>query len=384
VDLSAKEKVDALRELVKGADDVFAAYTLGSRVGQTQWRPVYGPLTDENLRNHLAGHMELGSYATVPALPWPRTYWVLADFDGKKKGTNWQSDVKRAVQCLMDFDGMPCFVNLSRSGRGAHVRMLFKETVPAWMARRWMTSWLEEAGVLRSDDEDEMPSSFDLLVPRQDQLTGAKDDQGHRMPGNLAGNPLNARHARRNGGTLPLDPERVAMGNFEPDDGKHWEHVIKALESRAWGEAELKAALSDAPDAPSIEPPTLQRTMAQGVGLVPPGDNAELYFAVTFCEFFRQMRRPGSQSYPLWVAMATELHRFNEAGRIMFHDLSALDPRYDSSHTNTKWEQTKNLRPVRCESLVSSGFRCPHLTDSRCNGAGSPAMFHSNTDAELL
>jgi len=391
MNLTAQEKINALRELTKGAEDCFAAYVITERQGMERWRPVYSPLRDETIRLHLAGQLEIGTYPMIPDLEWPRVYWICADFDGKKEHTDWQRDVKKALEFLLDFDGCPCFVNLSRSGKGAHIRMLFKESVPGWAARRWLTFWLEEAGILRPEEDDdflgdEREPSFDRLIPPQDLLSNRLTFDGMRRPGNLAGCPLNARHARSHGGTLPLDPYRAARGDFTPD-GKHWEHVMTALEARAWGEAELFEAIADCPGDLGVAPPNAQVDanghLHRALPVIP-GDNRELQYNLAFCEFFRHMRHPSNQSYPLWVALATQLHRFGDEGYEMFHQISALDSRYVTKDTDLKWQQTADMQPIRCDTLVQFGWRCPHLRQPRCNGPKAPTYFAAHTDAEIL
>lgn len=387
--LTTKEKVAALRELTKGAEDCFASYIFTERKQMERWRPVYSELRDETILHHLAGNMEIGTYPMIPDFDWPRVHWVCADFDGKQENTDWKSDVKRALEFLLDFDGCPCFVNLSRSGQGAHVRMLFKHSVPAWMARRWFLFWLEEADVLPSSEEDptdfRMPS-FDRLIPPQDLLMPGTTYEGKRRPGNLAGCPLNGRLARKNGGTLPLDPQRVLRSDFEPD-GRHWDHVLKALEERSWGEAELKAAIEDCPDNLSTKPPSATRDNEGHLRRALPvvkGSEPDLQAMVEFCDFMKHMRSPNSQSYQLWMAMATQLHRFGEAGHEMWHKLSALDPRYDPRDCDLKWSQTEDMHPVRCETLSTLGFSCPRLTSPSCNGSKAPAYFVERNDFEVL
>lgn len=405
VELSPEDKVRLLRDLTRGADDVFASRRDGA------WGPVYGKLTDEIVLQHLMGNIEIGSYPLIPFGngDYPNVMWICADFDGKtckqcKEGNprgadfctncearlpDWQADVQKAVEFLLDSECC-LFVNLSRSAQGAHVRVLFNEPVPAWLARRWMTAWLEEASVIGSEDDwDIVPPSFDRLIPPQDWLTGRLNKRGNRMPGNLAGNPLNGRRARQhNGGTLPLDPYRVLKGDFDPD-GRHWDHVIAALESREWGRAELQRAMTQAPGAPSTVPPSPQAFDLGSGGQyrslpVLQGSDRSLEYMVKFCEFVRHMQQPGAQTYQLWVALATELHRFGEDGRQAFHEISSADSRYNASDTDKKWEQTQGMRPVRCDTLVTWGYRCPHLATPRCNGAGAPTYFTDHTDAEIL
>ena len=387
--LSSDDKVRALRDLTRGADDVFAVRT------NDVWRPVYSELQDMNLLMHLSGAMEIGSYPLFPTSDWPTCHWIGADFDGKTVSDSmWKADVSRALQFFTDHDGCPCVVNLSRSGQGAHIRMLFREAVPAWLARRWMHFWLKESGVLRGGDDDDdewgdLPPTFDRLIPPQDQLSGQMNRHGYRMPGNLMGSPLHAGCARRNGGTLPLDPREAERGNYEPD-GKHWEHVMTALEGRGWGETELRAALADCPDDDiSLEPPSYGGWGARdGSGrltlpIIPAGEG-ELDYTLKFCEFMRHMATPGEQPYHLWLAMASQLHRFGDAGHAAFHQLSSRDPRYNSRDVDQKWQQTAHMSPIRCHTLIDMGYRCPHVFTPRCNGAKAPAFFVDQTDAEIL
>lgn len=375
---SRQDKIRMYRELTAGAQDCFAARVKTAREGEERWRPVYFPLSDEMIARHLGGLVELGSYPLIPTGdPWPNVRWICADFDGKKTATRWKEDVRRTVEFMSDFDGCPCFVNLSRSAQGAHVRMLFKEPVPAWMARRWMNWWLEEAGVLDDTGSDYLQPSFDRLLPPQDQLPGERTDRGDRSPGNLAGSPLNGRLAKINGGTLPLATARVLSGNFEPD-GEHWQHVSDALEGRSWGTEELRRAMLDV-DL-SIEPPRIRLMSSREVAN---GLPYEAWFATAFCEFMIAMAN-GHQNYDLWVAMATQLQRFGEAGREAFHRLSATDGRYKPRDTDRKWNQTRGMRPVRCETLASAGYTCPHLNTKRCGGCRAPSYLALNSHVEPL
>lgn len=383
--MNDETKIALLRELTRGADDVFAVRT------ENVWRPVYAPLPDQQVKMHLQGVMEIGSYPLMPNnADFPLVWWIAADFDGKPKPPDpnspdqrhaerrpWKPDVVRTVQFLID-TGCPLFVNLSRSSLGAHVRVLFKEPVPAWLARRWFMAWLEEAGVLEDRNDGLLPT-FDRLIPPQDALSGGVNKNGYRLPGNLIGSPLNGKLARKNGGTLPLSVEAVADGNFEPDS-KHWDHVEKALADRTWGLTELHAALADAPGSPTAEPPVHRSRMYLPIAAT---DVGTLDFTIAFCEFVKHMRDPRNQSYPLWVALASELHRWGDAGRDAWHQISALDSRYDSRVTERKWLDTELMHPVRCDTLVAMGYRCPHLGTPRCAGSAAPAYLYEHVEVEI-
>ncbi|WP_440310964.1 TOTE conflict system archaeo-eukaryotic primase domain-containing protein, partial [Klebsiella pneumoniae] len=62
-----------------------------------------------------------------------------------------------------------CYVLRSKSGKGYHAYIFFKEAVPAWKARLVLFAILREAGCIGDDAE---VSSFDRLFPNQDALSG--------------------------------------------------------------------------------------------------------------------------------------------------------------------------------------------------------------------
>jgi hypothetical protein len=389
VNLSASDKARFLIEATRGPTDCHALRSFDP--GREQpwfWRPVYIDVTEEIAVRHMRGQIEIGSYALVPGASrkeFPRCWWIAADFDGKKPGTDWERDVRRFLEFFVD-TGANILLNRSRSGKGVHVRVLFREPVPAWMARRWMMAWLEEAGVLDSDDAD-VPTSFDRCIPMQDTLRMDPTYDGHRRPGNLVGSPMHKRLADAQGGTLPVSTDAALVGNFEPD-GKHWEHLVAAVERRAWGETELLVALRDVPGGNDGKPPAGGADAYVNRALtVLQGDAASLDLLVArrHCAFFQHLQAGGAQPYSLWVALATQLHRFGEAGHEAFHEISALDPRYKAHDVETKWQQTAEMHPMRCDTLVEQGWRCPHLPPSRrCNGAKAPAYFPEHAGYEPI
>jgi hypothetical protein len=373
-------------EATRGPDDCYAFRSFDpGREQQYYWRPVYARVTPEAVLRHMAGEIEIGAYALIPAAStadFPTCRWIAADFDGKRQGCDWQSDVQRFLAVLVDTQAN-ILVNRSRSGQGVHVRVLFREPVPGWMARRWMQAWLEESGVV-SEIDDAIPSSFDRLIPMQDTLRLDLTYDFHRRPGNLVGSPMHKKLAVKNGGTLPIATDAALVGVFEPD-GRHWHHLVRAVEERAWGEEELRAALLDAPGGDDAKPPTGLRYGNHALTVLQ-GDAASLELLVMrrHCAFLQYLQAGGDQPYSLWVALASQLHRFGEAGHNAFHELSQLDVRYKSHATEMKWEQTAEMQPMRCDTLVDMGFRCPHLTTRRCNGAKAPAYFPEHAGYEPL
>lgn len=385
--MTPEDKIRLLQEAIRGPDDCFALRSHApDRDPPWYWRPVYTKLTDDLVRRHLTGEIEIGSYALIPgATPreHPRCRWIAADFDGKRPGSDWENDVRQFLSFLVE-SGANILVNRSRSGLGVHVRVLFRDPVPAWMARRWMQAWVDESAIVDEID-DLKPTSFDRLIPMQDTLRMDLTDDGHRRPGNLVGAPMHRKLARSHGGTLPISLEAALRGDFDAD-GKHWEHLVQALERREWGETELLAALKDAPGDDDGSPPPPPDHYPNRALTVLQGDAAstELYITRRHCEFFVHLARGAEQPYAVWVALATQLHRFGEAGRELFHELSALDPRYKPRLVDQKWDQTADMHPNRCDTIAALGWRCPHLGTNRCRGAKAPAYFAEHQHYEPL
>jgi len=375
---SVEDKVRFLREATIGAPDV-SALRSDTRDGLgPPWSPVWGTLSDRVVQMHLAGEIEIGSYPLIPVDGgFPVTWWVAADFDGKIPGVQWERDVRRFTRYLLDV-GANVMVNLSRSAKGAHVRVLFKEAVPAWMARRWMFAWLEEAGVAADSDFDGN-TSFDRFIPPQDTLQSGLNEKGKREIGNLIGSPMNGRLARAYNGTLVLDPIAASLDRWEPD-GKHWDHLVAALEGRAWGVDELRKALADTPGTPDLNPPAWRNIVhydGQRRRLnVVPADSTLIQFTLHFCEFFRHASSLGQMSYTMWLALSTQLHHFGDEGHSIFHEISSGDPRYKYEDTEKMWMTTRDL-PQKCTTIARE-WRCPHLDTVRCAGAKAPAYFHEH------
>jgi superfamily II DNA or RNA helicase len=104
--------------------------------------------------------------------------------------------------------GIPAALEVSQSGRGAHVWIFFAHATPASAARRIATSLLGEAIRLRGSMS---LTSYDRLFPSQDVHTG-------RGMGNLIAAPLNGTR-RQHGTTLFLDP-----ATLEPFDDQ-WAYL---------------------------------------------------------------------------------------------------------------------------------------------------------------
>jgi len=215
-------KLSLYCRLFAARQDVYARYWENSRKGTKGWSPVVRdpwrkdgslwdrhpvPLTVEVIREHLHrdGNLFLGLY---PLLPDSTCWWLAADFDGPAAMLDAHAYVKAAASL-----GIPCGLEISQSGRGAHVWTFFTAPVPAAEARAMGTACVHRAMALRGS----MPlSSYDRLFPNQDVVpTGASG------VGNLIAAPLNGRRRQERGTTVFID-----QISWEPHEDQ-WEYLSR-------------------------------------------------------------------------------------------------------------------------------------------------------------
>jgi hypothetical protein len=165
--------------------DAYALFWENQRAGTSGWKPAVAggwrrgldhsrvrdlPLTREVIAAHLAGEIFIGVY---PLLRDNTCRFVAVDFDGAAAMLD-----ALAYARVARVSGVPAAVELSKSGRGAHVWVFFAAPVDASTARAMGTVLLHEAIVLRGSMD---LSSYDRLFPNQDVLPGGgygKPDRG--------------------------------------------------------------------------------------------------------------------------------------------------------------------------------------------------------------
>jgi superfamily II DNA or RNA helicase len=207
--LSTQQKVDLFRSIFRGREEVHAVrwennqgrhgYALAC---DNEWKKglchkpkikcgecrsqAFQPLDHEALYEHLTGQRIAGLY---PLLDDDKTWLLVVDFD--------KSDWQRAASAFRESCGqweIPCGVERSRSGNGAHVWIFFEEALPAKDARRLGFALLDKAmerhAVISFD-------SYDRLFPNQ-------DTQPKGGFGNLIALPLQ-RGPRQSGNTEFVD-----------------------------------------------------------------------------------------------------------------------------------------------------------------------------------
>lgn len=359
-------KLLLFRYLFCGRDDVYAwRIPAGKRKGQYLPRrvPEY-VLNDSTLVRHIKGHDLLGAY---PMMRHNTTHWVGADFDGTNDNAFEEAwKLKEALEYL----DVKTMCNTSQSGKGVHVRVIFTKTVPAWLARSLMIGCIEKEGILPLNEG----GAFDRLFPAQDEL----DPHNPRAIGNQLGMPLNMKAIEERGGCVLLDDnfDKIELGPpvwdrlrscglnedfhatdalqelgrfdllLEPRDRK----VLTMNVAEAWTSTlDPRSSYAEAPPKRKIVPLT----------------NDDLSFTYTNCEFIEYAKR-NHLNYNLWWALGAICIQFDGCGgRRLFHILSDMDPRYNSSKTEKKYNEllAKMRGPVKCSTFAKYGFECPSLGD---------------------
>ena len=184
--------------------DVYAAFWQNEQNGTKGWapqtryhdkRPISErgpfPLTNEVLTRHLSRNNDLfiGLY---PLLPDATCWWLAADFDGSQAILDAHAYVRAAASL-----GVPCALEISQSGRGAHVWTFFDAPVRAADARAMGTACVHRAMALRGSMT---LASYDRLFPNQDTVPNPGSGVG-----NLIAAPLEGRRRYNRGTTVFVD-----------------------------------------------------------------------------------------------------------------------------------------------------------------------------------
>lgn len=207
---SPQDKINLFRSLFKGREDVYALRWYNVKTEKSGYSPVcsnkwlpgvcnmpkvkcadcnyrsYTPLDDTAIYSHLSGKDTLcrDVIGIYPLLPDETTNILALDFDDGE----WQKDVS-TVRDVCNEHNIPCCVERSRSGAGAHLWIFFATPISAAMTRKLGSGLLTEAMKRRHNISF---SSYDRMFPNQDT-----------MPSGGFGNLI----------ALPLQKQAVLHGN---------------------------------------------------------------------------------------------------------------------------------------------------------------------------
>jgi superfamily II DNA or RNA helicase len=180
--LTLAEKVAVFRHYFQGRQDVFARRWESSQgksgyspVCENEWRDgvcrkpsvkcsacsqrKLVPLTDQVIYDHLAGNHTIGLY---PLFDDDTCRFLAIDFDEGE----WKDDAAAFASTCREFS-IPCALEISRSGKGAHVWIFFASSVPASEARRLASALVSRTCATQRQLE---LSSYDRFFPNQDRL----------------------------------------------------------------------------------------------------------------------------------------------------------------------------------------------------------------------
>lgn len=225
--LSLEEKVTLFRTLFKGREDVFAKRWYSKASGKSGYQPVclnewnrqlcnkkkykcaqcpsrqFKGLEYEDIYRHLEGRDAEGCDVIGIYVVLIDNYCNLlcVDFDDKQCEHGYQNDVLAFVDVCKDWE-IPCSIERSRSGNGAHVWIFFNEPLAAIKARKLGNAILTEA--MNRDGRVSL-KSYDRVFPSQDHLP----EGGF---GNLVALPLQGK-ARKNGNSVFVDETFTPFGD---------------------------------------------------------------------------------------------------------------------------------------------------------------------------
>lgn len=209
---SPEAKVALFMSYFIGRPDVFATRWVSGRTGKAGWSPAvrggyhtdgdapqdYLPYNATVVDQHLRGRTPRGDsfHAGIyPLLIDDACSLLACDFDESK----WQADAAAYAAACQE-RGLSPLVEISRSGRGAHVWLFFETPTPARVARLLGAELLK----LAMDRRGTLSfGSYDRLFPSQDLLP--TNANGRARLGNLIALPLQG-ESRKRGTTVFADP----------------------------------------------------------------------------------------------------------------------------------------------------------------------------------
>lgn len=291
---------------------------------------IKAPLTDELAEKHACGKCMLGAVGSDQD-----GYTTLVGLDIDKHVSSQRPDVccKRFVQAAAALD-IPVVVHSSKSGKGAHVRTLFKDRVPTYLARALYLAVALSSGV--SGDK-----AMDKVWPPAQGL------------GVLA-LPYNAKAASTSGGTLALNP-------FSLDPLPKGVQLSAVLDTNEMTLGDLEGSLKELGIKNEKEAMILSGTAMRAGGVaveIKDGADGGIQHMMRCCDAVGRLQREATEvSYEFWFGMMTNFKPFI-GGYDLFRALSEIDvKRFSARELDRSWKAISG-KPRLCAHL-DSGWECP-------------------------
>ena len=185
-------------------------------------------LSEQYIFNHLAGRDfacrdVIGLY---PLMEGNLCQFLALDFDSHDKTVpfQWKSDIL-AVKKVCNEYSIPSYMEISRSGNGAHLWIFFSEKVPAKQARNLGTNLLKAA---MKQNHSISFESFDRMFPNQDEMP--KGGYGNLIALPLQGNSVKQGHSVFvNDDFMPFDDQWAYLSSVQKLKEKDLNRAVKEL-----------------------------------------------------------------------------------------------------------------------------------------------------------
>ncbi|MCP4347200.1 MAG: hypothetical protein GY795_16940 [Desulfobacterales bacterium] len=363
--MTGLNKIKLFRKTFRGRQDVVPDHWISLKTGKTGYTPLcrnewqrptclkgniisacktcksaeYIPVSDSLIREHFRGKRILGTY---PMLADNTCNFIGADFDNHENNKTPLDDVAAYYE-ICSVQEIPCYVVRSKSGKGYHAFIFFREPVPAWKARLVSFALLQEAEIVNDDTE---LSSFDRLFPNQDRLSG-------KNFGNLIALPFQGKAAKHRH-TLLLDPD---SGFAKPyaDQWKALAEIKKISECflddliTDWNLKQTSTGILQACETRLSWGVNASQILKKSDTGYPVSDFARI---AEKCHFIAHCRDDAKiLSEPDWYILLTISARCRDGERLS-HKLSEPYPDYTPLETEAKINHAlKDTGPYRCQTI---------------------------------
>jgi superfamily II DNA or RNA helicase/very-short-patch-repair endonuclease len=285
---SPDAKIALFRSLFRGREDVYPRRFESRKTGKSGYSPAcanewirgvcdrravkctdcpnrrFLPVTDDVIRRHLLGQDSDGREFVMGMYPMllDETCFVLAaDFDKE----SWREDAAAVRETCRQL-GVPCALERSRSGNGAHLWLFFDEAAPAVLARKLGAYLLTETMERRPEIG---LRSYDRFFPNQDTLPKGQ-------LGNLIALPLQ-KQPRDHGNSVFLDESIVPhtdqwafLATVRKISCPEAECIVRCAEAARGNVVGVRLVPWDeTADAPWTAPPSRRPTSAPVAGPLP-------------------------------------------------------------------------------------------------------------------